>query len=124
MRGSKYFFVNSLYLQNKLKELGIQYIYVKELSPTQDIRKDQIENDKKSGVTKQARRQLSKTFVERYNSECLAKFDLFTFIKQFKGNSKLLFFCVEEHPDACHRSLVTHELQNFPGVEIHHITGK
>lgn len=34
MRGSKYAFVNSTYLQNKLNELGIQYIHIKELAPT------------------------------------------------------------------------------------------
>lgn len=124
MRGSKYAFVNSSYLQNKLNELGIQYIYAKDLSPTNDIRENQKEADKRTGFTKKTRNRLDKMFVERYNAECLAHFDWESFMGKFSTNSNIVFFCVEEHPEACHRSLVTKKLENFPGVTITHIIGK
>ena len=38
VRGKKYAYVNSTYLQSKLKEYGIKYLYVNELSPTTEIR--------------------------------------------------------------------------------------
>ena len=38
MRGAKYKFVNSSYLQAKLKEMGIGYAHLKELAPTPRIR--------------------------------------------------------------------------------------
>ena len=38
VRGSLYRYVNSNYLQAKLKELGINYTYIKELAPTSEIR--------------------------------------------------------------------------------------
>jgi len=124
MRGSKYAFVNSTYLQNKLKEIGIDYIYMKDLSPTNDIRENQKSADQKLGSTKQSRSQLDETFIKRYNAECLAHFDLENFLERFSTNSNIVFFCVEEHPEACHRSLVTKKLENFPGIEIIHIIGK
>ena len=38
VRGSQYRYVNSNYLQAKLRELGINYMYIKELAPTSEIR--------------------------------------------------------------------------------------
>ncbi len=38
MRGSEYTFVNSQRLQEMLKELGIRYIYAKELAPSKAVR--------------------------------------------------------------------------------------
>lgn len=124
MRGSKYAFVNSTYLQSKLKEMGIRYIYEKELSPTNEIRENQKNADQMVGKTKKTRNQLDDTFIQRYNKECLAHFDLLRFLEHFNSNSSILFFCVEEHPDACHRSLVTKKLEDFPGIEISHILRK
>ncbi|OUM90666.1 MAG: hypothetical protein BAA01_02125 [Bacillus thermozeamaize] len=121
MRGRKYAFVNSKYLQMRLEEIGIRYLYQKELSPTQEIRAYQKEEDKKAGVTKHTRNKLSQTFVDKYNEECLDKFDLNSFIYQFEQDSNILFFCVEKFPEACHRYLVTQRLADYPGVRIYHI---
>jgi uncharacterized protein (DUF488 family) len=123
MRGSKYAFVNSTYLQNKLKELGIDYKYVQDLSPTLDIRENQKVADQKLGSTNQTRNQLDETFIKRYYTECLAHFDLEKFLEQFNTNSRIVLFCVEENPEACHRGLITKKLENFPGIEITHIIG-
>ena len=38
VRGAKYKFVNSIWLQKKLNNLNIKYLYIKELAPTVDIR--------------------------------------------------------------------------------------
>ena len=55
VRGNQYKYVNSNYLQAKLKELGIGYLYIKDLSPTKEIRMKQKEADKVIGETKQKR---------------------------------------------------------------------
>jgi len=124
MRGSKYAFVNSTYLQNKLKGLGINYLYVKDLSPTNDIRENQKSADKKLGKKKQSRIQLDEIFIRRYNTECLDKFNFENFLGKFSKDSRIVFFCVEEHPEACHRSLIAKKLELFPGIEVIHIIGK
>ena len=50
VRGSVYSFVNSNRLQNKLKELGINYIHILELAPTNEIRNFQLSEDAKKGI--------------------------------------------------------------------------
>lgn len=121
MRNSKYSFVNSKYLQKKLKDMGICYIHQKELSPSQEIRHFQKTEDKKLKITKQKRDKLSQAFVDKYVTECLSIFDFDAFISQFKQNNNILFFCVEKFPEACHRHLVTERLANYPDVRIYHI---
>ena len=46
VRGAKYKFVNSIWLQKKLNDLNIKYLYIKELAPTVDIRNIQKTIDK------------------------------------------------------------------------------
>ena len=41
VRGSEYAFVNSNYLQTKLKELDIKYAHILDLAPTSEIREKQ-----------------------------------------------------------------------------------
>ena len=45
VRGSKYSYVNIRYLQEKLTQLGINYVYAKELAPTTEIREKQHAED-------------------------------------------------------------------------------
>ena len=45
----------------------------------------------------------------------------FEFIKDLEksGTKKLVLFCVEKSPDACHRSLVTNKLKEiYPDIHI------
>ncbi len=58
VRGSKYSFVNSIKLQNKLKELAIKYIHVLDLAPTTEIRQLQKDDDKRKGISKVVREEL------------------------------------------------------------------
>ena len=54
VRGSKYAYVNSNYLQNKLYSLGIGYTHIKELAPSIELRKKQKVHDAKVGISKES----------------------------------------------------------------------
>lgn len=55
VRGAQYKYVNSNYLQDKLKELNIEYEYIKDLAPTNEIRQKQKDVDKHNGESKKQR---------------------------------------------------------------------
>lgn len=108
VRGSLYKFVNSNYLQIKLHELGIQYRYIKELAPTNEIREKQKIADKLNHETKKQRTHLGFIFEREYKKQIMDKFNFDNFLKEFSlvEDTNIVFFCVEEHASACHRSLV------------------
>lgn len=114
VRGSQYKYVNSNYLQCKLAEIGIKYIYIKELAPTNEIRQKQKDADKLKNETKKLRTSLGQVFVNEYNKQILDKFDLDVLAKELNeiGAQNPVFFCVEEKAEACHRSLVAQALSN------------
>jgi len=138
MRGSMYKYVNSSYLQAKLKELGIYYAHLKELAPTKEIRAEQQSADREDRIAKRERARLSKAFVKAYRRDILR-------VYKRKPESKLYaeallslardladcppeiqlrniaLFCVERHPAACHRSLVAEEMRQQVGTEITHL---
>ena len=120
VRGSLYRFVNSNYLQAKLKELSIKYMYIKELAPTSEIRQKQKDADKLNNETKKQRTSLGKVFVEEYNSQILAHFDMKNLLTNLEkaGVKNVVFFCVEEHASACHRSLIAKEISKIYGIKI------
>ncbi|OCA86138.1 hypothetical protein A8F94_14290 [Bacillus sp. FJAT-27225] len=112
MRGKKYSFVNSLYLQNKLQQLNINYIHIKELAPTQYVREQQKLEDIKTGVNKQTRTELGAAFITAYEQECLKSFNLNDFLDILGPNAhKVVLFCVESNHKACHRSIVAKYLR-------------
>ena len=122
MRGSMYAFVNSTYLQNRLEELGIQYLHVKELAPSQDIRGKQQQEDKKLGIAKRTRKELGPAFIKAYEHECLSNFDTSEFIKRVGQDAKVIgLFCVEREPEACHRSLAAQKLARDLDAGVEHI---
>lgn len=121
MRLSKYHFVNSTRLQEKLKELDIEYIYLKELAPTQEVREKQKAEDQSKNIKKAERVELGNAFIDAYNEECLSKFDTSEFIKNYSMYKAGVFFCVEAEPRACHRYLVAEKLKRETGVEVKHI---
>lgn len=122
VRGAKYKFVNSKRLQAILKEMGIAYFHIKELAPTKEIRNLQKQADKDSGEKKRARDQLGDVFVREYQSKVLKEYDLQGMIKDLEesGANRVVLFCVEEKPEACHRSLVTGKLNQL-GYQITHL---
>lgn len=120
VRGSKYKFVNSIYLQNKLKELHIEYLYIKGLAPTNEIRQKQKDADRANNETKKLRTKLGDIFIKEYESKILDIFDMTNLINEFKnkGYKKIALFCVEEHADACHRSLVARRISQITNSTI------
>ena len=122
IRGSQYAFVNSKRLQDKLAEMGISYTYFKELSPTKVIREKQKEDDKRNGIQKKDRTRLGDVFINGYKQQ-IVDYDFNVLIKNLKGMGadRVVFFCVEESPYACHRSIVAEELHTLFGYQITHL---
>lgn len=122
VRGSKYAFVNSSRLQAKLKELGIKYDHILELAPTSEIRDLQKGRDIKVGESKRDREKLGEEFIKAYRDDILEKFDFDRFFEKLIefGANRVVLFCVEGKPEACHRSIVTEKLQLF-GYKITHL---
>jgi len=122
VRGSKYAFVNSNRLQQKLIELDIKYAHFIDLAPTTEIRELQKEVDAQEGVLKRDRTKLGKVFTIAYKDRVLNNFDFDAFLEKLDevGASKVVLFCVEEQPEACHRSIVSDKLEKL-GYKIEHL---
>lgn len=120
VRGSQYKYVNSNYLQMKLSEFGIKYRYIKELSPTNEIRQKQKDVDKLNKETKKQRHILGSVFKNEYCNQILNTFDFDSFILELQAQDvkNVVFFCVEEHSEACHRSLVAQKLSLMLNIKI------
>ncbi|MDP8240250.1 MAG: DUF488 domain-containing protein [Candidatus Hatepunaea meridiana] len=119
MRGAKYKFVNSIYLQKKLDELGIAYLHAKAFSPNAELRDIQKAQDKQDKTLKSQRKVMAPAFVEEYKRSVLANQsieDLMTEIKTITGEEdpRLCLFCVEASAEACHRSIIAEAI----GVEV------
>ncbi len=114
VRGEKYSFVNSNRLQQRLYDLEIKYGYVPDLAPTTEIRELQKEIDENQGVLKRERQELGKIFIIEYKNRILKNFNFEKFIEILDqiGANKIALFCVEEHHEACHRSIVAEKLMN------------
>lgn len=115
VRGAKYSFVNSNRLQAKLNDLEIKYGYIPNLAPTTEIRELQKEIDLEKGELKRERQELGKIFVIEYKNRILKDFDFDQFFENLDqiGASRIALFCVEEHPEACHRSIVSDKLNSL-----------
>jgi uncharacterized protein (DUF488 family) len=121
VRGSQYAFANSQRLQDKLADLSIRYLHETALAPTTEIIKLQDKFDQEHKIQRRKREELTDVFKKAYNSNILSKFDIQQFIKNLEksGTKKLVLFCVEKSPNACHRSLVTNKLKGiYPDIHI------
>jgi uncharacterized protein (DUF488 family) len=123
VRGSKFAFVNSQRLQDKLKEIGVNYLHILDLAPTNEIREAQKEADKKAKVKKRERDELGEEFKNLYKKEILEKYHLEDLLSELNSlNAKnVVLFCVEKEPCACHRSLVTDEINAKYQIPIKHL---
>lgn len=122
VRGAKYSFVNSKRLQSKLHDLNIQYGHILDLAPTTEIRNLQKEADTKQGELKRDRNELGKVFKIAYKNKILSNYDFDYFIEKLEeiNANRVVLFCVEEKPQACHRSLVTDKLEDL-GYNVTHL---
>lgn len=123
VRGAKYAFVNSNRLQQRLNELDIKYGHILELAPTTEIRELQKEADAQKGELKRNRQELGQIFRIEYKNRILKNFDFDSFLEKLDeiGASKIVLFCVEEKPEACHRSIVTEKLNSQFNYNIVHL---
>lgn len=117
MRGSKYSFLNSLRLQERLKKEDIDYIHCLDLAPTSSVREAQKVSDQRLGVQKSARSKLSTAFIASYQSEVLANFEPKLLIERIEHARVIALFCVEGPPAACHRSLAAERLLQISGTK-------
>lgn len=126
-RWSNYGFVNKTALINKLGELGIEYIHLKDLAPTDEIRALQHQADEKAKVRKRDRTELSEEYTEAYKQKILKYrkqgenklriLELLENERKVAGyNSSLpqrmVLFCVERNAKACHRWLAYMRLRD------------
>jgi uncharacterized protein (DUF488 family) len=121
MRGGKYPFANSKYLQDKLKEIGIEYLHLKELAPTESIRAIQKQEDKKANVLTSTREHLASAYIEMYNRQVLDKYDLSIFEELMRTHKAIVVFCVEREARACHRSIASEYLGRKFNLEVEHL---
>lgn len=123
VRGSKYAFVNSNRLQNKLSELDIKYGHILQLAPPVEIRELQKQADLQKGELKSERQALGEVFSSEYKKRILENFDFDTFIENLEniGASRVVLFCVEERSEACHRSIVATKLRQDYNYKVTHL---
>ena len=122
VRGATYAFANSKRLQARLSELGIRYIYRKDLAPTQIVREKQAAADKTTKTAKRKRTELGEAFIDAYHTECLAEFDPQSLLDELESDARVVaLFCVETAPEACHRSLVADKLAQTFNLEVEDI---
>lgn len=123
VRGSKYSFVNSTKLQEKLSKLGIKYIHKLDLAPSSAVRDLQKKADSIKNEIKQSREKLDSSFKNAYENLILSKFDSLDFIDklQTQNSEKIVLFCVEENSNACHRSIITEKINKELKINIYHL---
>jgi len=123
VRGSKYAFVNSNRLQNKLAELEIKYGHIIQLAPPTEIRELQKQADLQKGELKRERQELGQVFSTEYRNRILENFDFETFVENLEniGANRVVLFCVEERPEACHRSIVSSKLKDNYHYRVTHL---
>ena len=119
VRGATYAFVNSKRLQARLAELGIRYLYRKDLAPTKVVREKQAAADKATKTAKRQRTELGAAFIDAYNTECLATFEPQSLLDELESDARVVaLFCVEKSPAACHRSLVAAKLSETLDIKV------
>jgi uncharacterized protein (DUF488 family) len=122
VRGHEYAFANSQRLQARLAELGIEYRYHQELSPSVTTRALQLAADRRQSIPQRARTTLSESFVATYQDECLAGLDAASFLAQLGPDTRTICLCcVEREPEACHRSLLASRFGAALGVDVEHL---
>jgi uncharacterized protein (DUF488 family) len=119
MRGPLYAFANSARLQARLSALGIRYYHFRDLAPSDATRQVQRLRDESEGVGKRSRTVLSSEFKKLYSEERLSGFDSVQFLSRFKPPAeRLVLFCVEADPQACHRSILAERLSRDLNVKM------
>ncbi|MDE2646728.1 MAG: DUF488 domain-containing protein [Bacteroidota bacterium] len=124
MRGATYAFFNKGRLSEGCRSCGIEYIHVRDLAPTKEIRAIQSEYDKKHKQGKYGRDELCEAFVHEYKRQILGDqtgrevFEKALSVCQNQRAESVALFCVERDPKSCHRSLLATYLADQLGVKV------
>jgi uncharacterized protein (DUF488 family) len=121
VRGREYAWANAQRLHAALAGAGIEYEHRRELAPTTELRHVQYAEDERCGVGKRSRRELAPEYAERYRREILDQADLDEVVTRLPDDRTTALLCVERDPEACHRSLVAHELAEAYGLDVVHL---
>jgi uncharacterized protein (DUF488 family) len=100
VRGREYAWANAQRLQAALTDAGIEACAASA-----------------SGRTASSPRSTPK----RYRREILDQADLDAVVARMPEDSTTALLCVERDPEACHRSLVAHELAEAYGLDVVHL---
>ena len=106
VRGPEYAWANAARLQAALADAGIDYLHLKELAPTTELRELQYVADARAGVGKRSRARLAPEYAERYTREILDPVGVDAVIDAVPEAGRAALLCVERDPEACHRSLI------------------
>ena len=121
LRGVKYSFLNSQRLQDMLRKVGIRYLHLLDLAPSNELRAAQGRADALANTRKRDRVRLSETFRDGYMSQVLDATDARSVVASFGNASVVALFCVERIPDACHRSILAAWLQDATPTPVRHL---
>lgn len=122
VRGSSYAFANAGRLQARLAELDIAYVHRLDLAPSRELRAAEARRDRAAQVTKRGRIELSAEFCAGYRAECLEDFDSAEFAASFGPDvRRVVLFCVEREPGACHRSIIAERLEMDLAITVCHL---
>ncbi len=124
MRGSKYKFFNKGRLSEGCKGRGIEYIHVRDLAPTKEIRTIQSNYDKEHKQGKYWRSGLCEAYVNEYRRQILIDQKGIEIFKNALSDclnqpvESVALFCVESHLESCHRSILATYLAEQLGVSV------
>jgi uncharacterized protein (DUF488 family) len=121
VRGSEYAWANSRHLQGALSDNGVEYVHLKELAPTSEMRAMQYAADAAAGEGKRSRSKLSVAFKSVYVEQILGQADLGALFDRFDDSITAALLCVERDPWACHRSLIADRLGVDHCVPVEHL---
>jgi len=121
VRGRDYAWANAVRLQHALATAQIDYRHHRELAPTTELRQLQYADDARRGVGKRSRVELAPAYRERYTREIIDHVALAEIVAQLPLDGAGAIFCVEAHPEACHRSIVAERLASEHAVVVNHL---
>ena len=120
VRGHEYAWANAKRLQASLAEAGVEYVHMKQLAPTTEMRELQYVADAERGEGKRSRTELAPTYIHAYTEQILDPADLAPLLELIEAGRPALL-CVERDAEACHRSLIAERLVEEHGVAVEHL---
>jgi uncharacterized protein (DUF488 family) len=117
VRGHEYAWANAQRLQAALGEAGIEYVHMKGLAPSTEMRQAQYREDDRRGEGKRSRTALAPAFARLYTETVLDPADL-TPLLELANDSLPALMCVERDEEACHRSLIAARLERDHGFRV------